>query len=322
MANKPVAITETLKDAPKNWGRWGANDEIGCLNFLTSEEVLRGVRAVKQGRTFMLGVPVARPEGDPLHPVRSQPIRTQTMDEGFYISGRARPFPGGLKFSDDVIVMFPQGATQYDALGHAWYGDKLYNGYDPKTTIGGLQKCSIQPIGEHGVIGRGILIDAARYKGKKHLDRGEGVTLDDLLGAAKKQGTPIEKHDILVLHTGWVNRYYEEGPQALFPPGAPYDEPGLQYSKELVEWFHDMEIASISADTIGCEQGVHKETGAIGLLHSALLCNLGVIFNEILWLKDLADDCDKDGQYTFLFAGAPLKLVFGCGSAVNPIAIK
>ncbi len=63
-----------------------------------------------------------------------------------------------------------------------------------------------------------------------------------------------------------------------------------------------MEIASISADTIGCEQGVHKETGAVGVLHSALLCNLGVIFNEIVWLKDLAEDCAKDGQYTFLFA--------------------
>jgi len=75
--------------------------------------------------------------------------------------------------------MFPQGTTQYDALGHAWYGDKLYNGFDPKTTIGGLQKCSIQPIAEHGVIGRGVLIDAARYKGKKHLDRDEGFTLDD-----------------------------------------------------------------------------------------------------------------------------------------------
>jgi len=41
-------------------------------------------------------------------------------------------------------------------------------------------------------IGRGVLIDAARYKGKKHLDRDEGFTLDDLLGASKKQGVTIE----------------------------------------------------------------------------------------------------------------------------------
>ncbi|MGH7839898.1 MAG: cyclase family protein [Candidatus Binataceae bacterium] len=321
MPNKPIEMTELLKDSPKNWGRWGANDEIGCLNFLTSAEVLRGVRAVKQGKVFMLGVPVARPAGDPTHPLRSQPIHTLTHDEGSYISGRDKPFPGGLKYSDDVITMFPQSTTQYDALGHAWYGDKLYNGFDPKTTIGGLQKCSIQPMGEHGVVGRGVLIDAARFKGKKHLDRGEGVTLTDLLDAAKKQGTTIEKHDILVLHTGWLNRFYEEGVGAFFPDGQ-FDEPGLEYSPELVKWFHEMEIASISADNVGCEQGFNKTTQSTGVLHGALLCNLGVIFNEIVWLKDLADDCARDGQYSFLFAGAPLKLVHGCGSSVNPIAIK
>jgi Putative cyclase len=236
MPKKPIQMTELLKNSPKNWGRWGAHDQIGCLNFLTSDEVLRGVRAVKQGKVFMLGVPVARPEGNPTHPLRSQPIHTLTHDEGSYISGRDTPFPGGLKSSDDVITMFPQSTTQYDALGHAWYGDKLYNGFDPKTTIGVLQKYSIQPIGEHGVVGRGILIDAARYKGKKHLDRGEGVTLNDLLGAAKKQDTTIEKHDIVLLHTGWLNRYYEEGVSAFFPEGR-FDEPGLEYSNELVDWF-------------------------------------------------------------------------------------
>jgi hypothetical protein len=47
-----------------------------------------------------------------------------------------------------------------------------------------------------------------------------------------------------------------------------------------------------------------------------------VIFNEIVWLKELAESCAEDHQYAFLFAGAPLKLVYGCGSAVNPIAIK
>src|SRR5579871_769829 len=200
MARKSVAFTELLKDAPNNWGRWGADDEIGALNFLTNEEVLRGARAIRSGKVFMLGVPLARPGGDPLYPTRSQPIRTMAMDKGFYHSGLAKPMAGGLQYADDVIVMFLQGTTQYDALGHVWYDDKLYNGFDPKTTIGGLQKCSIQPIAEHGVIGRGVLIDAARYKGKKHLDRDEGFTLDDLLGAAKQQGVTIEKHDIIVLH--------------------------------------------------------------------------------------------------------------------------
>ena len=83
-----------------------------------------------------------------------------------------------------------------------------------------------------------------------------------------------------------------------------------------------MEIPSITADNIGCEQGFNRKRNGLGVLNAALLCNLGGIFNEIVWLKDLAEDCDKDKQYTFPLASTPLKFVYGCGSAVNPIAIK
>jgi kynurenine formamidase len=316
-----IEFAELLKDAPKNWGRWGPEDEIGALNFLTADEVLRGVRSVRSGRSFMLGVPVARPEGDPIHPARAQPIRTTTHDEGSYISGADKPWPGGLKYSDDVIVMYPQGSTQYDALGHVWYGNQMYNGFDSKLSIGGLQRDSIEPIANHGVIGRGILLDVARYKGKEHLEPGEGISLDDLLATADHQGVTIEKHDILVIRTGWLPRYYEGGAAEFFPDGQLVD-PGLQYSPELVQWFYDMEIPSLSMDNIGCEMGFDPDLGSHGALHCALLCNLGIPFNEVVWLEDLAADCDEDHQYTFLFAGAPIKLVYGCGSAVNPVAVK
>ena len=28
-------------DTPKNWGKWGPDDEVGALNYLDAEEVLR-----------------------------------------------------------------------------------------------------------------------------------------------------------------------------------------------------------------------------------------------------------------------------------------
>ena len=54
-----IPVTELLKDDPKNWGRWGPDDEVGSLNFLTQAEVLRGVQAVRQGKTFTLQVMMA-----------------------------------------------------------------------------------------------------------------------------------------------------------------------------------------------------------------------------------------------------------------------
>ena len=35
MADKPINFTELLQGAPKNWGRWGANDEIGALDKIS-----------------------------------------------------------------------------------------------------------------------------------------------------------------------------------------------------------------------------------------------------------------------------------------------
>jgi kynurenine formamidase len=322
-AKKVPHVREVLKDMPKNWGRWGANDELGSINFLTKEEVLRGVKAVKSGKVFTLGIPLGRKEGggDPIYPGRGQPLKSMAMDKGFYLNGLGPEFPGGLEYADDVIFMFVQGTTQYDALGHVWYDDKIYNGYDATTTIGTMKKCSIQPIAEHGVVGRGVLLDVARHKGVPHLGPNEQITLDDLLKTAEKQKTRIEKHDILVIRTGWLKRFYDEGPDAFFP-GKAIAEPGITDEPALIRWFHQMEIPSFTTDTIANEQTASSVSGVFLPLHGALLRDLGIPFNEINWLEDLANDCAKDGQYEFLFVGAPLKIVGGTGSPVNPIAIK
>jgi kynurenine formamidase len=319
--DQPKNFREILRDAPTNWGRWGSEDEIGALNFLTPQEVLRGARAIRSGRVFTLGVPVGRPEGDPIYPGRGQPKKLMAIDKGFYLNGRAVPFPGGVEYADDVIFMYVQGTTQYDALGHTWYDDRLYNGYDAMTTIGGLQKCSIEPMARHGVVGRGVLLDIPRFRGVEHLQAGEQITLDELRRCADAQKCRIEKHDILVIRTGWLKVFYEQGPQAFFPDGG-FEEPGITDEPALIRWFHEMEIPSLTTDTIGNEQSTSSHSHTFIPLHAALLRNLGVAFNEIAWLEELAADCAQDRQYDFLFVGAPLKIVGGTGSPVNPIAIK
>jgi hypothetical protein len=50
--------------------------------------------------------------------------------------------------------------------------------------------------------------------------------------------------------------------------------------------------------------------------------NLGVAFTEICTLDALAEDCATDGQWTFLYTAAPLKVVRGTGAPVNPLVIK
>ena len=65
-------LTDLLADAPSNWGKWGEDDEVGSLNYLTSAEVLRGVASVRSGEVFTLQVPMGSPGGDPVWPGRER----------------------------------------------------------------------------------------------------------------------------------------------------------------------------------------------------------------------------------------------------------
>lgn len=312
-------IADLLKDSPKNWGKWGPDDEVGSLNYLTSAEVLRGIAAVRKGKVFTLQVKMGDPAGDPLWPGRTQPTRVNLLDKGHYLCGKATHFPGDPEFSDDMLIMSLQGSTQYDALGHAWCGDQLWNGFDARSTAGRMDKASVLPIAERGVVGRGTLIDIARHRGKPFLDRGETFTHEDVLAAAKAQHVTIEKHDILVIRTGWIGSFYKRPREEFFHD---YLEPGLTYSPALVDWFHDNEIPNLVTDTMANEVTIDPVTGVALPLHNALMRNLGVTFTEITQLDQLADDCASDGQWTFLYAAAPLKIVGGTGAPVNPIVVK
>jgi len=311
-------MAHVLADAPTNWGRWGEDDEIGSLNFLTAEEVLRGIRHVQKGEVFPLQRLIGDPQGDPVWPGRTPAERTQILDESSWDAPDAPQFPGGLHYADDKINAFLQGSTQYDALGHVWYDGRIWNGYDARTTVGGLKKASVEPIAQRGVVGRGILLDMARFRGKNTLDKGETFTHEDLMDCARAQGTEIEKHDILVIRTNFLQLFFDQG--AAFYEG--FNEPGLVYSPELVRWFQQMEIPNLVTDTIANEVTYDPNNGTALPLHCALMRNLGVTLTEIAWLDDLAADCAADGQYDFLYAAAPLKVVNGTGAPVNPLAIK
>jgi kynurenine formamidase len=312
-------VAELLEDSPKNWGKWGSDDEVGSLNYLTQAEVLRGVASVRSGKTFTLQIQMGHPKGDPVWPGRSQARRINVMDKGHYMCGKGPLFPGLAEYADDMMIMYLQGSTQYDALGHVWYGDQLWNGYDAKSTIGGLDKASVLPIAERGVVGRGVLIDMARHRGKAVLDPGETFTHEDLLAAAKAQGVSIEKRDILIIRTGWIGSFYERD-QAKFYEN--FVEPGLTHSRELVDWFHKMEIPNLVTDTIANEVTVDPVSGVALPLHNALMRNLGVTLTEIAQLDPLAADCAEDGQWSFLYTAAPLKVVGGSGAPVNPVVVK
>jgi kynurenine formamidase len=318
MTRNVPPLTELLKDAPKNWGRWGNDDEVGALNYLTPAVVLAAVQCIRQGRVFTLQVPMCDPNGDPVAPERQPAQHFMVRDKGNYLAEKAASYPGGLEYSDDFIVTFLQGTTHYDALGHVWTGEYIWNGFNARTTIGGLSRASILPIAEKGIVGRGVLLDIARHKGKSALDPGEPIFLKDLLECAARQHVDLRLHDILLIRTGWLPWIMASSPRGR----SGLEGPGLSYSPDLLEWFHEMEIVSLVTDTLANEVASDPNSGVAMPLHVALMSYQGVAFAEMAWFEELAADCATDGQFDFFFVAAPIKVVGGTGSPVNPVAVK
>ena len=313
------ALTEVLKGSPSNWGKWGADDEVGSLNYLGTEQVLAAAKLIRSGKVFTLQRLIGDPQGDPVWPGRTPAERTQILDESDWDEGGKGPaFPGGLHYADDKINAFLQGSTQYDALGHVWFDGQIWNGYDARTTIGGLDKASVEPIAQRGVVGRAVLLDIARFRGKRTLESGETFNHEDLQACALAQGVEIHKRDILIIRTNFLQLFFDLG--EAFYEG--FCEPGLVYSPELVQWFADMEIPNLVTDTIANEVTYDPTSGVALVLHNALMRNLGIALTEIADLEKLADDCAEDGQYDFFYAAAPLKVAKGSGSPVNPLVVK
>jgi len=315
---QPASLSELLSWAPKNWGKWGERDEIGSLNYISHQKIVAAAKLVRQGKVFTLQLPFAQKSGDPNWPGRTSAQHFMVNDKGTYFGETAPKYPGDAEFADDYLCTYVQGTTQYDALGHVWIEDLLWNGFPAQSTIGGLSKASIEPIANHGIVGRGVLLDMARLKSKEVLDRGEPIEAEDLEAAARSEGVSVEEGDIVLIRTGFLAAHLDE----LIHNQEELQEPGLVYSRELVEWFYDHKIANLVTDTIGNEITRDPITGYMLTLHVALMRNLGILFTEMCILEDLASDCERDGVYSMLYIGAPLKIVGGTGSPVNPIAIK
>jgi Putative cyclase len=65
-----------------NWGRWGDDDELGTLNFITAEKVAQAASLVRHGKVLPLGVDFgsAGPQG--AFKFRHNSIHVMTVDGG------------------------------------------------------------------------------------------------------------------------------------------------------------------------------------------------------------------------------------------------
>jgi kynurenine formamidase len=302
-----------------NWGRWGADDVLGTMNFLDDAKRREGAALVRRGVSFSLSQSFDTDGPQKGWRRRTNPVHTMT-DTGTDAERGVQGFPHGIGGADDVIAMPLQCSTQWDGLGHIFDHGFAWNGRragDVVTSLGD-SVTGIETVASL-IAGRGVLLDVGRAIGTDgELPDGFAITVEHLEAtiAAQGESSRVGRGDLLVVRTGRLARARREG----WGDYAGGDSPGLSFT--TADWLHGTEIAGIATDTWGFEVRPNEFDVAFQPLHQVAIPNMGLFIGEMWDLDALAADCAADGVYDFWLTAAPLPVTGAVGAPVNPIAVK
>ena len=204
-----IDTVRALAERCSNWGRWGPDDQLGTLNHIRPEDIVAAAGLVRTGRVISLAIPVdeAGPQTGGFG--RFNPIHLMIRDGNGAMTGTTvRDFYGGrdryIRGTDDLLILPLQSGTQWDALAHIIFDGKIYNGYD--ATSVGSRGAIINDIAiaRDKIVGRGVLLDVPRSKGRPWLEPGEPIHAEDLEACARAQGVEVGRGDIVLIRTGQI----------------------------------------------------------------------------------------------------------------------
>ena len=305
-----------LAEKINNWGRWGADDEIGTLNLITDEVVKRAAACVKTGKRLSLAIPMSE-DGPMLGNI--PPGRQNPKQHRFELHDPFTKDPDSVHVNTNEFTLNLKSATHWSALGHVEYAGRLYNGH----ALDAIDERGAHVLGIDkvpSIVTRGVLLDIARLKGLDRLAGGTLITPDDLDDAAKM--VAIEPGDAVLIRTGtmrWLKEGDKEAYAGIFQGIA---GPGIASAA----WFHEHGVAAVATDTSGFEVWPRESTELLKVighpLHALCIVEMGLTMGQNFDLEALAEDCANDGVYEFLLSASPEPFEGGLGGPVNPVAIK
>jgi kynurenine formamidase len=315
-------------DAPSgsSWGVFGDGDQVGTLNFLTPAAVRRGAAAVRDGCVFNLDHTLDAFPG----PIRSRtPLRHVIQHFGDRPDGTFGPVEDGTStvIDDYLDGFYPQASSQIDGLRHVAHEDHgLYGGVPRDAIRPGTEVLGIQHWADHGVCGRGVLVDVERYRRSagrplNHLSS-EWIDAGDLQAALDRQSVVLQPGDMVLIRTGYqdhLRSFAEDDATAI-------RSAGLAPTRAIVGWLWDNQVSLVAADNLAVEAVGSTRIGDFGpgrkgRLHAQLVALLGLALGELWYLDALAAACAESGHYDFQLVCSPINLVGGVGTPANATAI-
>ena len=292
-------------NAEDTWypSKFGADDTLGAINNLSAEKVLQAAQLVKTGKAYPLGVETG-PES-PAYPPRTYSMTVLQLDDGTGAPLGINKATG----NDDLMFMWMGIGSQIDGLGHMGINHTYYNGNHASdfVTPKGLTKLSTDKLPP--IVSRGVMLDIAALKGEDILAEGTAINSAEIKAAAKAAGISIEKGDVVLFHTGWLN--VMESDPVRFMSG----EPGL--GLDGARYLAELGVVAVGSDTWALEVLPSENPDHAFPVHPELLAKNGIYILENMDTRALA----ADGVAEFLFVLGQPRFVGAVQSVINPVAI-
>lgn len=295
---------------PHSWDVFKSNTDLGTAGLLSPETTIRAARSeIVLGHRVNVTLPLSEP--DPPFFGRGGP--------------RHRVYEAVPNVLDDVVDnLYLQGSSQWDGLRHRSDPDHgFYGGLSFSEAGPGGNRLGVDAWAQQGLIGRGVLVDIASYLAGDEDYRPAArysITPDLIADTLRAQGTERCEGDILLIRTGYIDRFLagSEAERRAIRDGG--ESAGLCPGADMAEYLWDSGCSAVAVDNPGVE--VLPRDTREPYLHARLIPMLGFPMGEFFSFGELGRACAADGRYSGFFVSVPLNIPGGVGSPANALVIR
>ena len=283
-----------------NKKKWGPNDRLGTINYITNDKVLSALKIPSNGVSVSLAFNMVDD---------STRINSSSYDNisNFTYKQISMKYNSYNWIIDNYEIAY-HGFTHshIDGINHLSKDGEMYNGFTDPSILGVDNY-------KNGIISKGILIDVPLLHGKEYVEAGYKVTLKDILDFEKIYNVKIEKGDVLLIRTGrWIEKKIK-GDWDFPKNGA-----GVHYN--IIPLLSEREIAVLGSDgTNDSNPPLIKEEGSP--IHMLTLVSMGMPLLDNLNLEELSKKAKELNKWEFFISLQPLRFEGGTGSPLNALAI-